>query len=259
MGKKSKPKGVKSESTAAIGMAAFLVLLLAVLCGYFLIPASSKVPPTPQRERAASKKSFDAGKAPGVDIFHQAFKLYQSKDMAAAADAFRRYLKIQPKDGSALNNLGLALVELGEMDEAIDTFKKIVASDPMHADAYSNLGIAYQRAKRNEESIDAYKQALRAQPNHVNAANNVALMLLHAEPPRFQESIDTLMGVLEQEFQGNHGGQDYDRTRAMVMQVQARAQEAGVATHVRDLGSDGAPSPEPVQAGETDTPDYAED
>ena len=42
-------------------------------------------------------------------VFADAFALYQKQDMRGAADRFKEYLRLEPTDVSALNNLGDAL------------------------------------------------------------------------------------------------------------------------------------------------------
>jgi len=170
--------------------------------------------PQPNRNRKESAK-----------IFAEAFELYSKQDMSAAAKRFEDYLRLEPKDVSALNNLGLVHTELSDFDAAIGSFKRALAIDTAHADAHSNLGIAYGKAGRAHESRAAYAAALRANPRHANAAGNLALELSKAEPPRWQEAVAVLEAVLGQE---EAGAQDLAPTRQILATVQERAQHAGV-------------------------------
>ena len=180
-----------------------VIAVVAVLVAAYVMSSSSEprqkpphtMKPQPNRNRKESAK-----------IFAEAFELYSKQDMSAAAKRFEDYLRLEPKDVSALNNLGLVHTELSDFDAAIGSFKRALAIDTAHADAHSNLGIAYGKAGRAHESRAAYAAALRANPRHANAAGNLALELTKAEPPRWQEAVAVLEAVLGQEEGGWRAG-----------------------------------------------------
>ena len=170
MGKPRKPKGAKSSSGLDAGtLVVGAVLVLGVALAAYLMTGSSPSQPAAPAATAAKKQ-------PSTEIFAEAFELYQKQEWKAAASSFRKYLRLQPTDTSALNNLGLSLTYSGDLDEAIKTLNKIGVDAPNHADAMSNLGIAYNKNRQAEEAIQAYRKALLANPAHVNAGNNLALL-----------------------------------------------------------------------------------
>eukprot|EP00320_Phaeocystis_rex_P014230 CAMPEP_0119085040 /NCGR_PEP_ID=MMETSP1178-20130426/132087_1 /TAXON_ID=33656 /ORGANISM="unid sp, Strain CCMP2000" /LENGTH=191 /DNA_ID=CAMNT_0007068049 /DNA_START=68 /DNA_END=641 /DNA_ORIENTATION=- len=178
---------------------------------------SSAPPPNPPQSRKE-----------GAKIFSQAFELYKKKDMSGAARLFEDYLRLEPTDVSALNNLGLVRTELSDFGMAIDSFKRALAIAPAHADAHSNLGIAYGKAGRSHESQAAYAAALQANPAHANAAGNLALALTAEEPPRWQEAVVVLEALEAAVLAQEPGAQEIARVQATLAEFQERARRAGV-------------------------------
>ena len=217
MPKLRKPKSV-AQSNGHVGVYAAIVAVVVLVAAYTTSSSSEpqqKPPSIPQPQPNRNRKE-------SAKIFAQAFELYSKQDMSGAAKRFEDYLRLEPRDVSAYNNLGLVHTELGDFDAAIGSFERALAIDAAHADTHSNLGITYGKAGRAHESRAAYAAALRANPAHANAAGNLALELTRAEPPRWQEAVAVLEAVLEQEG----GTQDLAPTRQMLAAVRERAQRA---------------------------------
>ena len=216
------PKPHKPKS-AAQGNGHIFVYAAVVAVAVFAYAMSSSSEPR-QKPPRTPKPQPNRNRKDSATIFAEAFELYSKRDMSAAAKRFEDYLRLEPKDVSALNNLGLVHTELSDFDAAIVSFKRVLAIDAAHADAHSNLGIAYGKAGRAHESRAAYAAALRANPAHANAAGNLALELTKDEPPRWQEAVAVLEAVLGQEA----GAQDLAPTRQILATVQEKAKRAGV-------------------------------
>ena len=195
---KHKPKAARKSSEPSSAVAGVLVAVLGILVAggvFYLTSGAAAAPLAPTTDTGAERPADRRPPRDYKEVFAEAYQLYLNKDMAGSAAAFKEYLKIQPTDNSARNNLGLALTEVGELDEAIETFQQVVRKEPRHADAFSNLGIAFGKAGRAEESMEAYRKALAANPAHVNAANNLALALQTEE--RFDEAAAVLSSIIE--------------------------------------------------------------
>ena len=218
MPKLRKPKSV-AQSNGHVGVYA-AIIAVAVLVAAYTMSSSSE----PRQKPHTAQPQPNRNRKESAKIFAQAFELYSKKDMSGAAKRFEDYLRLEPRDVSAYNNLVLVHTELGDFDAAIGSFERALAIDAAHADAHSNIGIAYGKAGRAHESRAAYAAALRANPAHANAARNLALELTTAEPPRWQEAVAVLEAVLEQE----DGSQDLAPTRQMLAAVRERAQSAVV-------------------------------
>src|SRR4051794_11415590 len=108
-------------------------VLLAVL-GASALQAQTDAPPDP------------------VALAQRAVQLQQSHDYAAAAEAYRTLLKIQPDEVVTHVNLGVVLVNLGRLDEAIaeyETADKLLPNDPRIA---LNIALAHQKSGRIKEA-----------------------------------------------------------------------------------------------------------
>eukprot|EP00964_Phaeocystis_antarctica_P127483 scaffold91144_cov67-Phaeocystis_antarctica.AAC.7 len=216
------PKPHKPKSAAQGNGHIFVYAAVAAVAVFAYAMSSSSEPR--QKPPHTPKSQPNRNRKDSAKIFAEAFELYSKRDMSAAAKRFEDYLRLEPKDVSALNNLGLVHTELSDFDAAIGSFKRVLAIDAAHADAHSNLGIAYGKAGRAHESRAAYAAALRANPAHANAAGNLALELTKDEPPRWQEAVAVLEAVLGQEA----GAQDLAPTRQILATVQEKAKRAGV-------------------------------
>ena len=85
-------------------------------------------------------------------LFQRAYQLQQAGDYAAAADAYREFLKQRPDEVAALSNFGVVLVKLGRYDEAIaeyETADKALPNDPRIG---LNLALAYSKSGRLREA-----------------------------------------------------------------------------------------------------------
>ena len=59
-----------------------------------------------------------------------------------AIDCYNKALEIDPKDSTAWNNKGAALMELGRQTQAIDCYNKALEIDPKDSTAWINKQLA---------------------------------------------------------------------------------------------------------------------
>jgi Flp pilus assembly protein TadD len=104
-----------------------------------------------------------------------------------AVDHYRHALRLQPTNADVLNNLGLALTELGRPAEAIVPLQQAVRLRPTSVEALNNLGLALTDVGRLSEAQAALEQALRLQPTFVDAHTNLATV--SARLGRFAEAL----------------------------------------------------------------------
>lgn len=79
--------------------------------------------------------------------------LHEEGDTVGAEAQYRRALDVRPDDATAAFNLGVALEDLGRDAEAIGAYEKAVELDPGHADAFFNLAGACERAGQATAAI----------------------------------------------------------------------------------------------------------
>jgi tetratricopeptide (TPR) repeat protein len=97
-------------------------------------------------------------------LAQQAVQLQQSGNYAAAADAYRALLKLDPNQVPTHVNLAIVLVKLGRFDEAITEYQaadKLLPNDPRIA---LNLALAYEKSGRIEEAHRRFETLHDANP-----------------------------------------------------------------------------------------------
>jgi tetratricopeptide (TPR) repeat protein len=137
--------------------------------------------------------------------------LHQSGDVPAAAESYRRALRIDPLYALAYNNLGVALDDLGDESVARESFvraseldptlvvarlnlarwlaghrdalaaltllREIVAFHPRDAESWKVMGTVLQGLERTEEARDAFLIAIECRPSHAEARFGLARVL----------------------------------------------------------------------------------
>jgi tetratricopeptide (TPR) repeat protein len=99
-----------------------------------------------------------------MTIVQHAYQLQQQGDYAAAADAYRAFLKLRPDEAGAHSNLGAVLVRLGRYDEAIaeyQTAEKLLPGDPRIG---LNLALAYEKSGRLGKAAEKLESVHGAAP-----------------------------------------------------------------------------------------------
>ncbi|MBV9081320.1 MAG: tetratricopeptide repeat protein, partial [Acidobacteriaceae bacterium] len=105
-----------------------------------------------------------AASADLVALAQRAVQLQQSHDYAAAAEAYRALLKIQPNEVATHVNLGVVLVNLGRFDEAITEYEaadKLLPNDPRIA---LNIALAYEKSGRVKEAETRFEALHKSAP-----------------------------------------------------------------------------------------------
>lgn len=80
--------------------------------------------------------------------------------------------EIDSNDVGMLNNLAIALDDLGRKDECFDALKRIVEIDSVFAPAWVNLGFHASLRERYEEALEYLNQADKLSPNEAYTLNN---------------------------------------------------------------------------------------
>jgi len=91
---------------------------------------------------------------------------------------YQKALEINPDDVEAHNNLGNVLFQKGDVDEAMVHYQKALEVNPDFAIAHNNLGNALLRKGKVAEAIVHFQQALQIKPDSADAHNNLGGALL---------------------------------------------------------------------------------
>ena len=92
---------------------------------------------------------------------------------------FDRALEIDPNYESALNNKGVALLNLHNYTEALDYFDRVLEIDPNFKQALNNKGLSLSElGNHSGSSMDYFDRALEIDPNFKQALNNKRAVFL---------------------------------------------------------------------------------
>ncbi len=92
----------------------------------------------------------------------------------AAAEAYRRALRLRPDCSDTLINLGRLYAENSSLKLATECFQRALELEPNDATCLYNLGVVSQDAGRDQEAIDFYERALRVDARLSEAHYNLA-------------------------------------------------------------------------------------
>ena len=103
----------------------------------------------------------------------KAVALYNDKDYAAAAEAFKEVLAADPEDGASALRLAMALTNTGDKEGSIEAFKQ-AAANGQEANANKQLANIYLKDAQALLKEKKYKEAIAAceeSNNYVESAN----------------------------------------------------------------------------------------
>src|SRR2546428_4213139 len=84
-----------------------------------LLTAQARPSPSPSEARPDELRA----------LFAEAVRLHQAHQLDAAADAYARFLKEQPRNVEALSNLGAVLSAQGHYEDAVGRYREALAVD----------------------------------------------------------------------------------------------------------------------------------
>jgi tetratricopeptide (TPR) repeat protein len=101
--------------------------------------------------------------------------LMELGDPRGAVRAYEKAIEIDPKSAAVYNNLGNALKTLGEPERALGEYDRALAIDRMYTFAHNNRGVALADLKRWPEAVRAYDRALELNDKYAGAYFNLGL------------------------------------------------------------------------------------
>ncbi len=100
-------------------------------------------------------------------------------EMRLRINTLKDILKKDPKNLSALEELGNLYFDIGQPKESIETYSQYLAIKPENANVRTDMGIMYRALGDFDRAIDEFKKAAQSDPNHVNSRYNIGVVLLH--------------------------------------------------------------------------------
>jgi tetratricopeptide (TPR) repeat protein len=95
-----------------------------------------------------------------------------------ALDAYTEAIRMDPEDGAAHNNRGIALVALGRYEKALDAQTEAIRLGPRRINRYVVFGETLVALGRYEEALDVYTKAIRLDPNEEAGYSGRGITLL---------------------------------------------------------------------------------
>lgn len=113
--------------------------------------------------------------SPSSSIFNTIMATWyrQNKQNGPAREHLLRSLESQPKNTTALFNLGNVELDERRFDAAIDYYHRALAIQPEYVSALNNLGRALAESGRLKEAVGAYERSLQARADNPPAYANL--------------------------------------------------------------------------------------
>lgn len=109
--------------------------------------------------------------------FNRGVALHELLRPKSAIESYNKAIAAKPEDAEAHFNRGLALQELGQLDAAILSYDKAIAIRPDYNKAYCNRGVALKGLKQLDAAIASYNKAIALKPDSAEAYCNRGVAL----------------------------------------------------------------------------------
>lgn len=142
-----------------------------------------------------------AKEALNIQPNHQDIKLilaiiYASQGNHSSAIAiYSNIIANNPRNVSALSNLGVSLSSIGMHQQALTNFERALKINPTMPEAYFNAANTICELKEPTKSIPYYERAIQLNPNYIEAYNNFGRTLIDLN--RFEEALDIFNKAIE--------------------------------------------------------------
>jgi tetratricopeptide (TPR) repeat protein len=150
---------------------AILAILIAFLAGFITGAIVAILRGTKETEKVAG------GPPPQMSQLPQ-----QELDLTAVnlrINALKDIVKKDPKNLSALEELGNLYFDIGQPKESIEAYTQYLALKPENANVRTDMGIMYRTMGEFDRAIEEFKKAAQSDPKHVNSRYNIGIVLLH--------------------------------------------------------------------------------
>lgn len=140
-------------------------------------------------------EEYDGSQAARFASFELANSLYSSGNYGEALEAFKKFLKKNPKHllaPSAVEAIGYCQESLGRWDDAIQTYESMITDDstgPGAAQATYRLGYCHEKKGDKEKAIEFYEKVLELAPEGL--WNYYAKQRLESLDPEKYAELDT--------------------------------------------------------------------
>jgi tetratricopeptide (TPR) repeat protein len=128
------------------------------------------------KDRVASLSRTAAEESP-IDCFERGCQLdVDPATYAAAIEAYRRGIELDPDYADCHCNLGAVYYNQGRRSQARRCFERCLEIDDQHIEARFNLANLLEEDGKNEKALHHYRAALVADPSYADIHINLALL-----------------------------------------------------------------------------------
>ncbi|WP_420403101.1 tetratricopeptide repeat protein [Nisaea sp.] len=168
-------------------------------------------------DSAAAEQAFRAAilldPAAFAPLYNRGLAHQQSGDTAGAIASYGRALTIQPGAGSALANRAQALKSEGRADEAVRDFRRALLLAPGDATLLNDLGISLWDGNEIRGALSHYRRAVAAAPDRAAIARNLTGGL--ASAGHYEDALETFDAAIR----GHPEDPGFPVRRALVLPV----------------------------------------
>jgi tetratricopeptide (TPR) repeat protein len=108
-----------------------------------------------------------------------------------ALATFARIQEIDPGNGLAYQNAGIALLRMDQADQARESLQKALAIHERNPRAWNALGVAWMRLSEPQKALDAWDKAIAYNPKQYDALYNLGLVAIRTgDKKRAREALE---------------------------------------------------------------------
>ncbi|WP_158498735.1 tetratricopeptide repeat protein [Magnetospira sp. QH-2] len=113
------------------------------------------------------------------DLLIQGAERHRAGDILGAAEIYLQAQALDPRNGTVLGNLGVALRGLGHQEKALLVLEKAATFAPGDPETQYNFGNALRDAGRLEDAVTCFRRAIALRPTLPGPHVNLSLILGH--------------------------------------------------------------------------------
>lgn len=126
-------------------------------------------------------------------IYDEAETLYQRGDFAAAGEALKKAMQLDPSQAPFHGLMGFVKLQQKDNTGAEESFRNALALDVGHQPSVYGLGLVRYLQKRYNEAVEEFKKSLDLYPDHVQSHFGTGKSYFHMK--RCQDAIPHLQNV----------------------------------------------------------------
>jgi len=105
------------------------------------------------------------------------------RDYDKAEQGFQAVLKQEPRNVSALGNLGVVYSRIGRSDQAIEVYRRALEVSPDDEAILLNLGLAYFKQDAHAQALPSFAKVVAIDPRNLQARELLAVCRVYLRDP----------------------------------------------------------------------------